>query len=50
MRRILYLLCLLIVSSTQIADPSHLFAETAPLHTSTDWQLSLLSNMTPSAC
>ena len=39
MRRILYLLCLLIVSSTQIADPSHLFAETAPLHTSTDWQL-----------
>ena len=39
MRRILYLLCLLIVGSTQIADPSHLFAETAPLHTSTDWQL-----------
>jgi hypothetical protein len=39
MRRILYLLCLLIVCSTQIADPSHLFAETAPLHTSTDWQL-----------
>jgi hypothetical protein len=39
MRRILYLLCLLIVCSTQIADPSHLFAQTAPLHTSTDWQL-----------
>jgi hypothetical protein len=39
MRRILYLLCLLIVCSTQIADPSHLFAETAPLHTGTDWQL-----------
>lgn len=43
MRRIPYLLCLLIVSSfvcsIGIASPAHLYAETAPLHTSTDWQL-----------
>src|SRR5208282_2534223 len=39
MRRILYLLCLLIVCSTKIANPPLLYGETAPLHTSTDWQL-----------
>jgi hypothetical protein len=38
MRRILYLLCLLIVCSTQIANLPLLCAETVPLHTSTDWQ------------
>jgi hypothetical protein len=39
MRRILCPLCLLIVCSTKIANPPLLGAETAPLHTSTDWQL-----------
>jgi hypothetical protein len=43
MRRIPYLLCLLIVSSIicsiGIAKPPLLYAETVPLHTSTDWQL-----------
>ena len=39
MRRIYYLLCLLIVCSTQIANLPLLCAETVPLHTSTDWQL-----------
>lgn len=38
MRRILSLLCLL-VCSTKITSPFLLCAETAPLHTSTDWQL-----------
>ena len=39
MRRILCLLCLLIGCSTNIAYPSLLYAETVPIHTSTDWQL-----------
>jgi hypothetical protein len=39
MRRILYPLCLLIVCSSTITNPLLLYAETAPLHTSTDWQL-----------
>jgi hypothetical protein len=38
MRRILHLLCLLLVCSTRIANLSRL-AETTPLDTSTDWQL-----------
>jgi hypothetical protein len=38
MRRILYLFCLL-ACSTKIAIPPLLYAETAPLHASTDWQL-----------
>src|ERR1700691_4294245 len=37
MRRLL--LCLLLGCSTTIANPLLLCAETAPLHTSTDWQL-----------
>jgi hypothetical protein len=39
MRRKLYLFCLLIGCSTRIANFPLLYAETAPLHTSTDWQL-----------
>jgi hypothetical protein len=39
MRRIHYLLCLLIACSTKIANPPRLSAETVPLHTSTNWQL-----------
>jgi|SRR5579863_323604 len=38
MRRIPYLLCLLMLC-TKIADPPLLHAESALLHTSTDWQL-----------
>ena len=39
MRRILYLLCLLMACSAKIANPPRLSAETVPHHTSTDWQL-----------
>jgi hypothetical protein len=39
MRRILPLFCLLLVCSINFASPPRLFAETMPLHTSTDWQL-----------
>jgi hypothetical protein len=39
MRRIHYLLCLLVMCSTKLASPPLLCAETAPLHISTDWQL-----------
>jgi hypothetical protein len=39
MHRIRYLLCLLIVCSAKIVSRPLLYAETAPLHTSTDWQL-----------
>jgi hypothetical protein len=39
MRRIHYLLFLLILCSTQIAHPSFLAAEAVPVHTSTGWQL-----------
>ena len=38
MRRILYLLCLL-VCAIVITNPHFLCAETARLHTSTDWEL-----------
>jgi hypothetical protein len=38
MRRILYLLCLLLCS-IRITNPPVLHAQTAPLHTGTDWQL-----------
>src|ERR1022692_3396301 len=39
MRRILCLFCLLIVCSINFASPPRLFADTTPLHASTDWQL-----------
>src|ERR1700732_1651302 len=39
MRQIHYLVCLVLVCSTEIANPPLLRAETVPLHTSTDWQL-----------
>jgi hypothetical protein len=39
MRRILDLLCLLILCSSQIAHPLLLTAETVPVHPVTDWQL-----------
>jgi hypothetical protein len=39
MRRILYLLCLLIACSARITNPPFLFAKTVPSHTVTDWQL-----------
>jgi len=38
MRRIVYLLCLL-VCFTKTTNPPLLYAQTGPLHTSTDWQL-----------
>jgi len=38
MRRILFQLCLFVICSIKIANPL-LYAETTPLHTSTDWQL-----------
>jgi hypothetical protein len=39
MRRIHYLLCLLMLCSAKIVSPPLLRAETVPFHTSTEWQL-----------
>ena len=39
MRRINDLLCLLVLCSIQFAHPPLLIAETAPVHSGTDWQL-----------